>query len=431
MKKIILFSLLALVSCKKEPTTEFPLKGNYSYVSTLKSGVRVTSKDLKQGIIDKNNNVILPNEYKSLNVLKDKIVYTKDNMMGILSLNGKNLLKNKYEYIYPFQENYLIKNKGKYGIIDKNEKEIVPPKYDAIRPFKENRAIVVLKNKYGVIDKNGKEIVAPVYEYITDYSDEMAMTVTKDLKAGFLNKNGKEIFDEIFNYTEPFKGKSTAVVQGEKFGVIDKNGNFSIDLQNERINPLGDDLYSIKDQNYFYLINMKNEKILNKKFNSIGEKIEGLISVTLDGKFGYLNSKGDEIIPIIYSELGLPQNELIIAKDDSNQKFGVIDFKNKFVVEPKYSYISSRNKNFFIVGNEEAKEGVVNKNGKIILPLEYSDLEFKGDNLIIGYNKNNEYKLIKINEKSSKVLDLNISEIIDYNNDEIIVKNSEGIKIYK
>lgn len=431
MKKIGLLILL-LTACQKEPSTEFYSKKDYTYVSSLKSDVRVTLKDSKQGVISKKNKIILPNIYKSINVIDNKIIYTKeDNTMGITSLDGKALLKKEYAYIYPFQEYFLIKNKNKVGIIDANEKMIVPPIYDEIRSFKEERAIVVSDKKYGVIDRSGKEIVNPQYEYIQDFSNGMAMIITQERKAGFLNKYGVEVIDEIFRYTQPFKGESTMVILDKEFGVIDKNGAYTIKLQNERINPLGNDLYSIKDNGKMYLVDKNGYKISEQGYESIGEQVEELISVSSDNKFGYIDSNGKVIIPISYTELGEPQNQLIIAKDEITQKFGVINHDNKFVVEPKYDYILSRNDNFFIVGDENFKEGIINLNGKVLLPLEYSDLEFKYNNLVVGNNKNGDYKFIRVNNKSSLVLDVNPAEVIDYNNNEIITQNKEGTKIYK
>ncbi len=435
MKKIVLLTLLfpiLLASCKKEVSTEFyPIK-DYSYVGILKSGVRKTVKDSKQGAIDKKNKTILPNAYINVGVVGDKIVYLKEKKMGITSLTGKNLLKNEYRYIYPIQENYLIKdkNKEKFGIIDSSEKIIVSPIYDSITPFKEDMAIVISDKKYGVIDKSGKEIVAPQYDYIQEYSNGMAMIITQGKKAGFLNKSGVEVFDDIFTYTEPFEGESTMVVIDKEFGVVNKEGKYLIGLQPERINLLGNDLYSIKENNKVYLIEMTGKKISNQGYDNIGGKIEELISVSLEDKFGYINSKGKEIIPIRYTELGEVRNGLIIAKDEVTQKFGVINLKNKYVVEAKYSYILSRTEDLFIVGDENSKEGVVNKEGEIILPLEYTNLEFKYDNLVVGDNKQGDYKYIQINEKGSVVLDVNPEEIIDYNNNEIVTQNKLGTKIY-
>ncbi|MGL5458578.1 MAG: hypothetical protein ACRDBY_03070 [Cetobacterium sp.] len=76
--------VLLLTACQKEPPTEFYSKKDYTYVSSLKSDVRVTLKYSKQGVLSKKNKIILPNIYKSINVIDNKIIYTKeDNTMGI------------------------------------------------------------------------------------------------------------------------------------------------------------------------------------------------------------------------------------------------------------------------------------------------------------------------------------------------------------
>lgn len=431
MKKKIVFTLL-LITTLNNYSKDFYSAEDYTYVGIQKHGVRVAIKGELQGVIDKSGKIILPPVYRAIKFVDDKIIYLKeDGNVGITSISGEKVFKKEYDYIYPLGEDYfLIQGDNKIGLIDKFETVIIPPKYDEIRPFEDDMAVVRVDKKYGVIDKSGKEIIPLEYDYIKNFSNGMALTINKKNLVGFLNKDGVKIVPETYTYSEDFQEESTVVGLNKEYGVIGKNGEFLIPLEERKINSLGKGLYSVKEGELFYIKNIFNKKILDKGFENVGEIIDGLLPVCIDDKFGYVNIEGNEVIPVIYSELGDPKNSLIIVKDETTQKFGVINLQNEFVIKPEYEYITSRSKELFVVGNEDLKEGVVDTKGNVLLPLEYSELEFRYDNLIAGI-KDGENKLISINQHEVKELDLNIGEIVDYNENEIISLNKEGVKIHE
>ena len=434
MKRFIPICLLfAMVGCSKDKTEiiTYP-QTEYDYVRKTDNNYRVTVKDGKQGLIDLKGKVILPPEYDFITVLDNKIICRKEKDMKILTLDGKEMLKNSYPYVYPIGENYLISSEdGKYGVIDANEKLIVEPQYDAIQKLNEGFYRVSKSGEYGLVNEKGQEVVKPKYKYIKEFANGMALVISDEGKGGFINTQGKEVVAPIYNYTEDYKGDITFVYDGKNFALIDKEGKDIKPFQANRLNLVAENIYSEKENEKFYLKDKDNNKISEVGYDSIGEEKEGLIPVRIDGKFGYINRKGEVVIPLVYSEIGEPNNGLIIAKDEGTGKFGVINYQNKYVVNPIYTYVLARNKEFFIVGDDNFREGVINAKGKIILPLEYSSLSFKYDNLVFGENEKGEYKYIFLKPNSSEVMNVNLEDVIDYDNDEIVVKTDFETKIYK
>lgn len=422
--------VIAVLGCNKDLERHEYSKEKYDYITELKNNRRIVIKDGKQGVLDEKNREIIPIDYEQINIIDDKILTVKDKKMDIRDLGGKSILSKEYDYIFPKDKLFLINKDGKYGLLDSKEKILVEPQYDRIEKFVKGLAVVQKNERFGVIDITGKEIVPPKYFYIKDFSNDMALVITEDMTGGFINSQGKEITPFKYKYTEDFKGESTLVVLDKSFGVIDKKGDYVIPLQEGRINYVGENLYSVKAGDKFYLTNTSNKRVIESGFDSIGILQEGLIIVKNNGKFGYIDRYGKIVIPLEYDEIGEIKGGRILAKDNRTEKFGLLDIKNTFVVNPQYDYISDRKGEFLIVGNSEAKEGVINKDGKVLLPLEYENLIFRNGKVIQG-EKNGINKTIVLTKNSGKELNLNWKNVINLGENEIITKENEKIIVYK
>lgn len=402
----------------------------YDNISSVVDGVRVVEKNGKEGVINKQQEVVLPTSYSNIRVIDKKIVAQNGEKISIFDLKGKKLFEKSGVCIVPDKNIYLELTNNKAGILDKIGKEIVPPIYDKIKYLSNGLAIVKNGSKYGVINKEGKILTPIKYSYIKDYSNGMALVIDENMKGGFIDDKGIEVVSPKFKYTEDFQKNSTVVLIENKFAVIDKNGNYTIPPQEGRINSLGEDLYSVKEGNKFYLKNMYNMNINNIAYDEMGAIKDRMIPIKIGDKFGYINVEGEDIIKPEYKEIGECLNGIIIAKSEINGKFGLLDYKGEFLVAPKYEYIKDRNKNTFIVGNNEGKEGVINKFGKEILPLIYDGVNYLNSKLIIA-KKDNEIKIFVLYKKSIKELKLNTDEkIIRYSTKEIMIKSPQGIKVY-
>lgn len=403
---------------------------NYDNISNITDGVRVVQKNGKEGVINKYQELVLPISYNNIRVIDKKIVAQIGEKISVFDLNGKKILEESGVCIVPNKDIYLELKNDKMGMLDENGKEIVPPLYDIIRYLSNGLAIVKSEGKYGVINKEGKILTPIKYSYIKDYSNGMALVIDENMNGGFINDKGIEVISPKFKYTEDFQKNSTVVLIENKFAVIDKNGNYTIPPQEERINSIGKDLYSVKEGDKFYLKNMYNININNIAYDEIGTVKDGMIAIKIGDKFGYINEKGKNIIKPEYKEIGECLNGIIVAKSEINGKFGLLDYKGKFIVAPKYEYIKDRNKETFIVGNNEGKEGVINKFGKEILPLIYDSVNYLNSKLVLA-KKDKEIKIFVLYNKITKELKLNADEkIIRYSSKEIVIKSPQGIKVY-
>ncbi len=256
-------------------------------------------------------------------------------------------------------------------------------KYDEIRHFKDGMACVVLNEKLGFIDESGREVIPLIYEYnrrqCTDFlfASGLAPVILKG-KCGYINKGGKLIIRNNYDWVMPFnEGGMAKVGIGDKNWVIDRKGN----KQNLNPDDIEDRYYIINHDDYPEVEYFDNDKYgcFDKKGNiiipPIYERIhsfyKGIAAVELNGKLGFIDAKGKQIVPFkyIYDEIfdwygGLARVYM------SGKGYGFVNDKGKEVIPCKYDEAE-----FFVDGlcpvAKDGKWGYIDKNGKVVIPLKF------------------------------------------------------------
>ena len=120
---------------------------------------------------------------------------------------------------------------------------------------------------------------------------------------------------------------------------------------------------------------------------------DGLAPVELGNKWGYINRKGKPIIPFEYDSVeDFRKGVAVVTKAD---KKGLIDKKGKIIVEfGIYDSFGIMDSGFISVSknirdkntNEylDSKTGIINKNGKIVVPLKYYCIGDCGEGLFLA-----------------------------------------------
>lgn len=238
-----------------------------------------------------------------------------------------------YDKVYQIDAQvFKVKLDGKWGIINADGKEVVPPKYDAIGyRFEQNITPVYLNNKIGFIDKTGAEVIPLIYSGLS-IMDEGVFGVRLGTKWGLIDSHGKEIAPFIYNYLanddwDVFVNEVVRVSRDGKDGFLDKTGS-------ECIAPKYD------FANFFW---------------------EDLAPVCINNKWGCIDNKGREAIPLMYDYIDVCKDAIIVIL---NSKYGVIDCKTRDIVIPlKYDNIKWIDKDTFLAKIKE-QWVYLDKNGK-------------------------------------------------------------------
>lgn len=366
---------------------------------------------------------------------------------GFINQDGQNVIDFKYEYAETFSQGLaVVRIKGKYGYIDRNGKTQIPFQYDDANSFAEGFAKVfkgeLITDKQAFIDKKGNLLTDFVYDHdmytYNSWNDtrdlqEGMMMVAKNGKRGYINNKGKEVIPTKYDRISPLHKGWAAYFMNDmnKWGLLYKSGK-------ELTMPLFDEVdFSYLDQGYELIVTIRLEKSASgtiKKyglFNTAGERnltlpyyeelsgvSEGMIAMKVNGRYGYLDSTGRQVITPKYDYAGTFANgAAIVAVDDKyglinktgkeivplkyegaenfseglaavqlNSKVGFVDMNGREVIAPKYSGAYSFYNGTTVV-TDNSKFGCIDKTGKAITEVKYDDMtQFVNDVAVVVVN---------------------------------------------
>jgi hypothetical protein len=136
-------------------------------------------------------------------------------------------------------------------------------------------------------------------------------------------------------------------------------------------------------------IDSTGKVIIKPKYETLHKSIgEGLIAFSENKKWGYIDLNENVVIKPTFTECGVFSNGLALAVDE-NKKVGFIDKSGSWQIEPIYDWATGFNKDLAIaqiVFKDQKDEllydlnaelvGVINVNGKEVIPFKYNYAEF-------------------------------------------------------
>ena len=112
-------------------------------------------------------------------------------------------------------------------------------------------------------------------------------------------------------------------------------------------------------------------KGVNYNFDYLYIFIDGLALVSKDGRYGFMNQHGQEIIPCIYENMEIFEGDVARACIDG--KCGLINRKGEQVIDFIYDEIAKFSDGCAIV-KKDGKKGAINQEGEEIVPCVYENL---------------------------------------------------------
>lgn len=170
--------------------------------------------------------------------------------------------------------------------------------------------------------------------------------------------------------------------------------NYLLKPEFDFINPFnnGRSLVGNKDAQYF--IDNQGKKIFNNHYSySSGFFSEDLMAVAFKDGFsndwGYIDTAGKIAITPIFSQAENFSEGLAAVLISENGKWGFINKKGVMVIQPNYDYASSFSNGMAVVTVNESgedKKGYIDTNGKLLIPIKYSQAYGFDENLAPVFN---------------------------------------------
>jgi hypothetical protein len=345
---IILFVLLlSVVVCNAQMTAsqiqkQAQTSAKYDSIAPYSEGMAAVRLDGKWGYIDKTGKEVIPNKYNIAKYFSFGYAFVKlEDKWQIINQKGEEF---NYTILDKDLELLRLKVNDKIAYIDKTAKLVTPLKYDKANELDKNIAFTQIGDKFGVVGKSG-EITEPKYDKVFAVSEGFRIVMQND-KYGYIdNETGKEI---------------TPI---EYYNALDfKNGLAKVQIYDEAYDE--------------YMLWNYIDKTGKVKYDEIEMFEEGLAAVKLNGKWGFIDTTGKEIIPSQYDEVEKYRKGLAAVK--LNGKWGLINKTGKNVIPMKYDYTRYLGGEHIIVTLNE-KYGVIDKNGKEVIPIKYDFVNYDGD----------------------------------------------------
>lgn len=309
----------------------------------------------------------------------------------------KLIFKGNYQYV-TFGSNktqFIVLKNEKYGVVTAQNKVIIPIKYDDLDWF-QNGYIVGEQGKKGILNLQGKQLIPIVYKNIeiSSFDKNTPIAVENDQnKWGFINYKNKWVIEPQYKYARSFKN-GLSLVRGEKENyIIDVKGNIIITSPDRfEVLPSGNIKIIVGYKGGKYTIyNTKGELLKTYEgFSYNHYNNNDIHRVEENGKYGFINNEGKEVIPLEYDDAWFFSEGL--APVMKNGKWGYVNLKNELVIDFQFvgamehfknGVAEYRKGNISKSGYTWGTTGLIDKTGKIIAQPKYKEIHFVEGNVAI------------------------------------------------
>lgn len=295
---------------------------------------------------------------------------------------------------------------NRQGIVDIDGKVLLPCNYYIFRQHGTSLFLVLNDSLMGLVDKDMRWAVPMEYDHHIDCPECMDM--------GSLFADGYACLPKNW-----------------LFGIVDTAGNvlvpfmfkysFDVDMDNHLLYLIDPE----EEFDYMYVTNFDGKKVLGP-YQWIDHFSEGLAGFEKNDKYGFIDIKGNAVIPNSYDFTGwkFSNGRTLVTKDEKQM---LIDKKGKVqhtfsasydVLKPLWDYTAFVVKKYHDINfSLEGEYGIVDMNDKQIVPIRY-------DNCCIV---NNKHIAMLHNDNSCDIYDKKGSLIASFQEVKDLIDNEEEV----
>jgi hypothetical protein len=329
---------------------------------------------------------------------------------------------------------------GLCGAVDRDGSVAVPPRYDWVGQFAEGRAAVRIGGLYGFVDEEGREIVKPQYRIADDYKFGFAQ-VDVDGKSGLIDRDGKMVMEpkyglieaidrDRFRVSEPRQlggmigGENFSGVQikytpsggvsisnpglisrGQTTGVIDNSGQWiESPITHREFDKEEPSIRWVEKDKLWGLARADGGWLVEPKFQQVDSLIDGLALVTMNGKVGFIDRKGNFVIEPVFDNAWRFTAGFGRTSAQRDGVYGVIDRTGAWIFRTDYQQIhpatapGKDRKSEIVFGwhfEKDSRWGLLDLDGRVMLDADFDQtIQHCADGRLVAY-KNKEWLYFK------------------------------------
>ena len=320
----------------------------------------------------------------------------------------------------------------KYGLVNTNGEFVLQPDFDYISDFQNGMAVVSKNEEYGIVNAEGEFVIEICFDGLKSFENDKYTPAKQGEKWGYINKKGDFVIAPQFDDARSFAGKEYARVKIDgRSELIDRKGNLVSKITSESIHGIYGDFTIVNDIEvkksgrripHYSLLNIKTGETTSLPYENIGEFDEnGLAPVCKFSKWGYINTKGEEVIKCQFREAGEFTNGIapVIMRDKS---CAYIDENGKIVMQfEDFTKLGSFHNGLAWFADKNDKVGYINEKGEIVIEPQFElyanvirqDI-FKQESFYAGGNFYDDgYAVVETSNYKQGVIDMNGNYVLE------------------
>ena len=317
--------------------------------------------------------------------MEDLLPVQRNGKWGYIRPDGELVVPIRHSYCAPFSEGLGWICIGKKTLfINSNAHVIFEGTYPEYGLFQDGMCSFRTKRGYeGFINRAGEVVIQPIYRDASGFSGGLACVARKG-KYGFINQQGEEVipleFENCFNFLP--HGEFTVYKLNAKWGFLDRSGKRVTEPRFDYALPAEYGASLVKESSKWYVVNLSQEGIcvVSQDSFEMGDRFnEGLAAVQNDDLWGYVNTKGEMVIPFQFTDAQRFYEGLAAVyvggyvgdEGPTGGGYGYINPSGELVIAPQFDFGEDFNHGIACVfqgdyANFEHKTGYINTKGEYI-----------------------------------------------------------------
>ena len=287
----------------------------------------------------------------------------------------------KEPYSDAFGVRFTDNSTGKYGTMDKNGNVIIPATYDNIIDFYGNQCIsVMISREVGMVNAKQEFVVElGKYDMISKFNDA-SFIAEKDKKFGLVSTNDEVIVDLVYDSMDTTTDGNVLARKDNKYSILDKSGK-ELSLKDMDCEDGHITVNLTKTKYPFYINPDGSQSDYKLQYSYIGEYYirditDKYYCVYKEGaKLGLTDKNMNIILPCEYTVLEPSAfDDVFVAQKEGMGKQYIDASGNPVEYLNKYKDPAMTSSGYIIGKDENYNKGMIDKNGNVLIPFEYSDI---------------------------------------------------------
>jgi hypothetical protein len=304
---------------------------------------------LRELIINRSGDVVL-DRWDQMFLFSDRYVaFTEKRLDGLYDLKEARVcIPSTEAELNSFNGNLLVARNGdEQHLVDLNGKRLSETTFTRFKGFHDGIAAASRlpadfeKGNFGFLNEAGEWVVEPQFKFLeSPTADGLAPGYDRANRFFYVNRHGERQFDRTFEWANAFSEGLAGVKDDGREFYVDTNGETRFE-EGEwyHSSPFkhGFALVMSRKLDYHVLfIDNNGTDVFQRAFLRAGDFRNGITPVKVEERWGAIDTTGTVCVTPQFEELKPTLSDLWQAK--LNGKYGYVNAKGEWVLEPVYEY---------------------------------------------------------------------------------------------